>query len=426
MTYDLIVIGAGPAVLMAARTAARDGLKVVVLERRKDISNVRRYCSQLIRVGRGGFSSDKRPTDREIRSVYVTFDIDFKHCVLHLKNLEEDVTIDYRGMLGAYHNETWISPSGFSFNSLESHEHIYGFQIDKGGMLAGLLDDCLQAGCEVRTASQCTDVDDVPQGVTVKVRSGSTSEVLQTKRVVLADGAFSSLLEKLGFNENRPARGPTLKCLTYILDRVDTPFPESRYLQLCAPSVHPGQVNLGLWANNAFHLGTGTAAFTNVKLPDILDRVMQDSPFASWFAHSKVIDKLGCNMSLRTPIWEPARGNVICCGDNAAFAETAIKGAFACGYKGAKAVKVSLEGGDGNRQYNNFWQQAFYFHSEQYLSISKEVYPVARVLTDGEVDTLFKWLQDNQLWGLPNDLLIDNAKRLKQDLPEIAEKVLAE
>ena len=131
-------------------------------------------------------------------------------------------------------------------------------------------------------------------------------------------------------------------------------------------------------------------------------------------------------MSLRTPIWEPARGNVICCGDNAAFAETAIKGAFACGYKGAKAVKVSLEGGDGNRQYNNFWQQAFYFHSEQYLSISKEVYPVARVLTDGEVDTLFKWLQDNQLWGLPNDLLIDNAKRLKQDLPEIAEKVLAE
>ncbi len=35
MKYDVIVIGAGPAGLMAARTAAEDGLKVLLIERKR-------------------------------------------------------------------------------------------------------------------------------------------------------------------------------------------------------------------------------------------------------------------------------------------------------------------------------------------------------------------------------------------------------
>ena len=44
MKYDLIVIGAGPAGLMAARTAARDGLKVVLLEQRKTHGQGNQAC----------------------------------------------------------------------------------------------------------------------------------------------------------------------------------------------------------------------------------------------------------------------------------------------------------------------------------------------------------------------------------------------
>ena len=128
-------------------------------------------------------------------------------------------------------------------------------------------------------------------------------------------------------------------------------------------------------------------------------------------------------MVLRTPIWEPAKGNVICCGDNASLAEVAIKGGFGCGYKAAKACRQTIEGGDGNLQYNSFWQQAFYFHSPQYRSVGKKIYPPARVLSDGETDTLFKWVGENKLFGHPNDVLLDNIERLKEELPEIAEKL---
>jgi len=176
-------------------------------------------------------------------------------------------------------------------------------------------------------------------------------------------------------------------------------------------------------AHGRFQLGIAAPVFAETKLSDLLDRFMKDSPFASWFASSKIVDRLGCNMSLRTPLWEPARGNVICCGDNAAFAEVAIKGAFGCGYVAAKATRMEIEGGEGNTQFNKFWQRAFYFHSKQYRNRSKMIYPPARVLNDDEIDTLFKWLHDNHLCGLPGDVLLDNMEQLKEELPEIAEKV---
>ncbi|GAI99384.1 unnamed protein product, partial [marine sediment metagenome] len=47
MKYDLIVVGGGPGGLMAAKTAAEDGLKVVLIERKRNITEINRACSQI-------------------------------------------------------------------------------------------------------------------------------------------------------------------------------------------------------------------------------------------------------------------------------------------------------------------------------------------------------------------------------------------
>jgi flavin-dependent dehydrogenase len=423
MKYDLIVIGAGPAGLMAARTAARDGLKVVLLEQRNKINNVRRFCSQLIRTGDSGFSSAKKPTDIKVQPVTVTFEINEQNHRFHLNYLEEDVTVDYQGPLRCYHNESWVSPSGHYFNTLKSSEGIYGFQLDKGMLLDGLTEECVAAGCEVRCNSKCIDLEETSEGIRVKVNADGKEETLKAGHIVLADGAFSPLIGKLGFNRERSDLGPQLKLLAYILDGVDSPFPESRHLELSAPSIYPSEVPLGLWVQDNFQLVMAAPNFLKMNLPELLERFMKQSPFASWFASSKIVDRQGCNMSLRMPIREPARGKVILCGDNAAFAEAAIKGAFGCGYNASKAIKMNLEGKDGNTKFNKFWQGAFYFHSQQYRGRSKEVYPPARVLDDNGIDILYKWISDNDLCGLPGDILLDNAGQLKEELPDIAEKV---
>ena len=46
-SYDLIVVGAGPAGLMAAKTAGEDGLNVALLERKTKIAEVTRACAMM-------------------------------------------------------------------------------------------------------------------------------------------------------------------------------------------------------------------------------------------------------------------------------------------------------------------------------------------------------------------------------------------
>ena len=46
--YDLIVVGAGPAGLMAAKTAGENGLNVALLERKECITDINRACSMMV------------------------------------------------------------------------------------------------------------------------------------------------------------------------------------------------------------------------------------------------------------------------------------------------------------------------------------------------------------------------------------------
>jgi flavin-dependent dehydrogenase len=48
--YDVAIVGAGPTGLMAAKRGAEKGLRVVVIERKKDVSIIRRACCSHLQV----------------------------------------------------------------------------------------------------------------------------------------------------------------------------------------------------------------------------------------------------------------------------------------------------------------------------------------------------------------------------------------
>ncbi len=48
--YDVVVVGAGPAGAMAAKTAGENGLRVALVERKKNIGKIGRSCCMMLLV----------------------------------------------------------------------------------------------------------------------------------------------------------------------------------------------------------------------------------------------------------------------------------------------------------------------------------------------------------------------------------------
>ena len=78
-----------------------------------------------------------------------------------------------------------------------------------------------------------------------------------------------------------------------------------------------------------------------------------------------------------------------------------------------------------NESYNDYWQHACNYFSPEYKKNVRQIKKLPAVLDDREIDALFKWIQDNLIWGVPEDCLPANRAHLERELPELAGKIYA-
>ena len=150
-TLDMVVVGAGPAGLMAAKTAAEQGLKVALIEKKKDVSQVRRACCAQFIMDEG-YEGDAL----EIREGKIGFP-------------RNGFEVDYAGPTLGVVNKYYHSPRGRRIHFAHPDRRPFAVKFDKGRLLAGLWDRCGRLGVELCPSTVAYEAKDLGDRVRVEI-----------------------------------------------------------------------------------------------------------------------------------------------------------------------------------------------------------------------------------------------------------------
>jgi flavin-dependent dehydrogenase len=100
-----------------------------------------------------------------------------------------------------------------------------------------------------------------------------------------------------------------------------------------------------------------------IPTPEDFDYLITQSAYSEWFRDIEVSRRLAYVYTLREPVVEPYKDNVLLVGDSAWFAEAEITGSMMCGWKAANSVAIALRDGKVNREgvkdYIEWWQRSY-------------------------------------------------------------------
>ncbi len=413
MNNQIIVIGAGPGGLITAKTLAEKGYKVVVIEKKKSMKDLKRSCSMQ-------FILDD---DYEGEGVIVK---DGK-LIFPKSNFE----VPYTGKLVPVNNKYYHSPKNHIIRfALEDGKKPFSYKFDKEKLLIDLYDECVELGVEFKMNCLATGGADNGDNVSVEIRTDEGKKTIIGSKLVIAEGVNANLCQKFNMNNERTHMASALS-VKFIMEGI-TGVEKNSWNLYYGRAYHANTaVIIGPSLNDNYFEVTITTDRTNPP-ETVLKNFIEDSPMSENMKNAKLIKKLGCLIKAFNSMTNPCKNNVIVIGDAAAFIEVEVQGAFLCGYHAANAIDKELKGDDGWSEYTKWWNESFEFNNGDHMRVSQG-YALVPLYEDDELDYLFGLIENKCLLGTYSQyktpkLIWDNIhmydEKIKAERPEIFAKMM--
>jgi len=399
--YDVVIIGGGPAGLMAAATAAEAGLKVRLIEQKEDICRLDRNCSQSVLLGSNSFLAYREPVTMELGD--------------QVRLMFPDFFLKYEGRIRPYYNHISFSPSGYRV--YQQKGQVFGIFLDKRALVRGLYAAAQRAGATISLGATGLDISDEPGGVAVTIKQASAELTLETTRLIVASGQ-SPNEQQIGLPIFRKILKAPIRGIGYVLEGLSTDLRLDSSMRFIVPSLNQDGFILMFLVSGDRNL----LVARNSGDPDaVLAAFMQLPAFAPWFARAEIVAKKPFLSLIHEPLSHPAVGNTLIISDAAAPQGITNTAAIACGYHAAWAVIAELDGQPGYQDYTDWWRRVFAFNQPAYMRNWLSSQPLYEVCIDEEIDYLHQIFEDRV--GAVELLISKDPEQVRAQRPELYSKL---
>lgn len=355
--YDVVVVGAGPAGSIAAKTAAEKGLEVLLIEKRQEIG-VPVRCAE--GVSREGLESFVNPDSKWIASEIESAEI--------------------------------ISPSNHKVVlSAESAGNEVGYVLERKIFDRYLARLASKAGADVLTKTTAVSFRRENGVVKLGIRTMGEFEEISTKIVIGADGVESRVAKWAGIDT-------TLKlneiesCVQYLMTNIEFD-PSTTYFWVGRKYAPGGYIWLFPKGEDAANVGIGVMpglAEQNAKW--YLDRFVREH-----FPDGEIVEVVVGGVPVKGAIETAVADNVMLAGDAARHADpitgggiiNAMKAGYHAGITAFEAVEAKDYSAGFLKRYNERWRSDF----GENLVRNKKLQEKMVKLDDATLDKLTKSLE---------------------------------
>jgi len=345
--YDVVVVGAGPAGLMAAKVLGENGFAVALLERKSNIPKIRRADG-------GAIGVNEYLYDR-----LVLFNAQRRR----LSFATDGFSVSYTGPYANIYGFQLYSPGKkrILFGDWETaqkkgDEVRVGIFISKEALLEGLLKECERCGVEMFPGTNLTAIRKDGDRVFITGKD----KIFEGHFAVAADGVNSRTVRLLGLNGERSFRG-TYRYLTWMLKGNIPIDPGSFNFIITEKDTYAiyDTYEKGMYHVSAFN--SNPMSDLNESLQDLIYR---NDVYSPWFSECQRIDVINCVSNILSPIQIPFKDNILIIGDAAWTMEFSNMAALCTGWKAGNVLTLALKDRKYNQEgvasYLEWWERNFY------------------------------------------------------------------